>query len=411
MLRPTKRFGALLVGAVLLFVIGTNIQSGWLLVLSSLLLASLVAGSVLPLRTVRRVEVQRHAPLEAHQGDRVRVGLDVANRDRRSKLPLIVEDGHCSPARVLAPSLGKGESVRLLTTRVARRRGVVESSTVRISSSAPFGVAVAGRAIDAAARTVVFPAVVPLGEIPAAWDAPSADRSTPGDARRGLGAEYLGIREYRTGDSMRHVHWPSTARHGSVMVREFEQERARSLTVVVDTLADVVPEAGAERTPLDVCCSIAASVSVAAARSRRHVRLVAARDGELHLLDATDPAAILAWLAGIAPGGGLPLGAVLERMDREDLVADSMVLATPSWQANDAAELGPALESRGRGSSSTLCLVDARGFGGRPAARLLPGAGIEALREAARRSGMSVVTIGPTDDLASVLRTGVGAGR
>lgn len=411
MLRPTKRFGALLVGAVLLFVIGTNIQSGWLLVLSSLLLASLVAGSILPLRTVRRVEVERSAPLEAYQGDRVRVELDVANRDRRSKLPLLLEDGHCSPVRVLTPSLGKGEGIRLSTTRVARRRGVAESSIVRLSSSAPFGVAIARRAIDVASRTVVYPAVVPLGEIPAAWHAPSADRSTPGDSRRGLGAEYLGIREYRTGDSMRHVHWPSTARHGSVMVREFEQERARSLTIVIDTLADVVPDAGVERTPLDVCCSIAASVSLAAVGSRRHVRLVAARDGELRVLEATDPRAILGWLADIGPGGGLPLGSVLERMDDEVPVSDSVVLAAPGWQANDAAKLVPALEPRARGGSSALVLVDARGFGGRPAARLLPGDGIEALQEAARRAGMVVVTIGPTDDLASVLRSGLRAGR
>ena len=209
MLRPTKRFGALLAGAVLLFVIGTNIQSGWLLVLSSLLLASLVAGSLLPLRTVRRVEVERNAPLQAHQGDRVRVELDVANRDRRPKLPLLVEDDHCSAIRVMTPSLRNGEGVRLSTTRVARRRGVVESSAVRLSSSAPFGVAVARRSIGVAGRTVVYPAVVPLGGFPAAWDAPSADRSTPGADRRGIGAEYLGIREYRMGDSMRHVHWPS----------------------------------------------------------------------------------------------------------------------------------------------------------------------------------------------------------
>jgi uncharacterized protein (DUF58 family) len=409
-LRPTKRFGAILVGAVLLFVIGTNIQSGWLLVLSSLLLASLVAGSLLPLRTLRRVEVERSAPLQAHQGDRVRVELDVANRDRRAKLPLLVEDDHCSAIRVMTPSLRNGEGVRLSTTRVARRRGVAESSAVRLSSSAPFGVAVARRSIGVAGRTVVYPAVIPLGGFPASWDAPSADRSTPGDPRRGLGAEYLGIREYRTGDSMRHVHWPSTARHGSVMVREFEQERAQSLTVVVDTLADVVPDASVERTPLDVCCAIAASASLAAVRSRRNVRLVAALGGELDVLDATDPGAILEWLARIGPGGGLPVGAVLERMDRELLGGASVLLAAPGWRANDAATLVPALAPH-RGAASTLALVDARGFGGRPTARLLEGDGIEALRAGASNAGTFVFTVRPADDLASVLRSGLRVGR
>ena len=410
MLRPTKRFGGLLVGALLLFVIGTNIQSGWLLVLSSLLLASLVAGTLLPLRTVRRVEVERSGPLEAHQGDRIRVELEVANRDRRPKLPLLVEDAHCSPVRVLTPPLRSGEEIRLSMTRVARRRGVAESSVVHLSSSAPFGVAVARRSIGVAGRTVVYPAVVPLGGFPASWDSPAADRSTLGDPRRGLGAEYLGIREYRTGDSMRHVHWPSTARHGSVMVREFEQERAQSLTVVIDTLADVVPGADAERTPLDVCCSIAASVSLAAVRSRRDVRLVAARGGELDVLEATDPGAILDWLACIGPGGGLPLESVLARMDRDVPGGASVLLAAPSWQANDAASLVPALEPHG-GAASTVALVDARGFGGRPTARLLASDGIEALRAGASQSRVSVFIVRPTDDLGSVLRSGLRVGR
>ena len=38
----------------------------------------------------------------------------------------------------------------------------------------------------------------------------------------GAGIEPRGIREYQSGDSLRHVHWPSSARIGRLQVKEFQ---------------------------------------------------------------------------------------------------------------------------------------------------------------------------------------------
>jgi uncharacterized protein (DUF58 family) len=52
--------------------------------------------------------------------------------------------------------------------------------------------------------------------------------------RAGSGNELFGIREYRPGDSLRRIHWRSSARHGELVVREYEPPGVQTLEIVVD---------------------------------------------------------------------------------------------------------------------------------------------------------------------------------
>jgi uncharacterized protein (DUF58 family) len=52
--------------------------------------------------------------------------------------------------------------------------------------------------------------------------------------RAGSGHELFGIREYRPGDSLRRIHWRASARHGELVVREYEPPGAPTLTVLID---------------------------------------------------------------------------------------------------------------------------------------------------------------------------------
>ena len=53
--------------------------------------------------------------------------------------------------------------------------------------------------------------------------------------RRGLlETDFYGIRDWRAGDSRRRIHWRTSARRGSLVVREFEQRRSQDLALLVD---------------------------------------------------------------------------------------------------------------------------------------------------------------------------------
>lgn len=52
--------------------------------------------------------------------------------------------------------------------------------------------------------------------------------------RAGSGNELFGVREYRSGDSLRRIHWRSSARHGELVVREYEPPGVQTLGIFCD---------------------------------------------------------------------------------------------------------------------------------------------------------------------------------
>lgn len=337
--RPRRRAWGLVVGAALLFTVGTSVQAGWLLALASALLGAAIAGWLLPARMVSGLEVERRAPAETFQGEEVMVELVVAGRGRGVRLGLEIDDAHVARTRVAVPSLAPGERAVIGTMRRASRRGPNVSSAVVVRSSAPFGVAERRRSLAVPGSTLVYPKLVRLGALPIVDALPTQEHAIHATPRRGMGPEYLGIREYRAGDSMRHVHWPSTARHDALMVREFERERTRRLAIVVDTWAD----AGEEDTPLDACCSAAASIAFAALGRGRGVRLLAARNGRVERLVRAEPKRVLEWLADLRPFGGLTFADVARSLGPELRGVETALLALPTWRANGSAELRHAV--------------------------------------------------------------------
>lgn len=78
------------------------------------------------------------------------------------------------------------------------------------------------------------------------------------------------LRGYVPGDDLRHVHWKSTARTGSVMIRQFEQTRRSHLVVVLSTRRGEY----ASDDEFELAVSIAGSVGLSAVRAGKTVSLV-----------------------------------------------------------------------------------------------------------------------------------------
>lgn len=336
MVRPTKRGVGLVAGSFVMFAIGTNIQSGWLFVLASLLLGAVAAGLLMPPLMVRRVSIQRHAPADAHAGDDLSVDLLVTNiSDRRTLLSLTLRDAHVSPVRAFIPRVGPNETLIAGTTRHAARRGIVDGEPVRVSSQAPFGIGRAVRSVEAPGRTVIYPRVVSLSWLPDLASATKPLQSSTVQARKGTGQDFIGIREYRLGDSMRHVHWPSTARRGSLVVREFEQELPRRMGVIVDTSNDT----RGEETALDLCCSVAGSVALFSLANAHPLTMTAQGAEALTSMSDGDAVESLTWLAGLSPQNRPPLPETIRASAAALGRLDTLVLAFPTWRDNSVEEL------------------------------------------------------------------------
>ncbi|HEY6567204.1 MAG TPA: DUF58 domain-containing protein [Actinomycetota bacterium] len=355
--RLRKRAASLLAGAILLFFLATNVQSGWLYVFSALLLGALLAGWLMPIGGLRGLDVTRHAPERVHQGDGTPVDLVVSNHTRGTRRGVRVRDPHLEVADIWLGTIRGGEQVTVTTLRTPPRRGVHAGDLAALGSNAPFGVAERRRtvAVDGpdgsrGPSTLVLPTLVPLGPLPFIEPSATTNHAIHSAPRRGHGPEYLGIREYRSGDSMRHVHWPSTARTGSVMVREFEQEQTRRLAVVVDAARDD----GQAWTPLDRVCCAAASVCSTVLAQGNGALLITPGDGHgtdaegLSGLDVSYRGAqdeILERLALLEPGGPSFPDVVNSLVAGPELRGvETAVLIFPTWRQNGAEALPPAVQ-------------------------------------------------------------------
>lgn len=116
---------------------------------------------------------------------------------------------------------------------VPSHRGVYAVGPLTARFTDPFGLAARPGSLDRPAPlTVVQPVqrLDPNGVL--------GDRGTHGEARSNRHAtpdsDDAMTREYRDGDSLRRVHWPATARQGSLMVRQEEYQSTPRATLLVD---------------------------------------------------------------------------------------------------------------------------------------------------------------------------------
>ncbi|MGG5751196.1 DUF58 domain-containing protein [Zafaria sp. Z1313] len=113
------------------------------------------------------------------------------------------------------------------------RRGVYSIGPLTALFTDPFGLASRPGAVDRPAPLTVVqpvPRLEPNGVL--------GDAGSHGEARANRQAtpdsDDVMTREYRDGDPMRRVHWPATARHGSLMVRQEEYRSTPRATLLVD---------------------------------------------------------------------------------------------------------------------------------------------------------------------------------
>ena len=316
--------------------------------------AGLVGVAVARVATTRlRLEVARHVmPRRVHAGQPARVELTVANRAERATPVLRLHDpvtGTQGATVFLAP-VDDGVTVRSAYRLPTDRRGVIGIGPLRVMVTDPYGLA-SVRA-DAAPRTelIVLPRIDDIvPPPPSAGDEPLAGLRVASLAASG-GDDFAALREYVVGDDLRRVHWPSSARHGDLLVRQDEVHWQGRTTIVLDTR--VHTHRGADS--FEVAVSAAASVIAAAWRRRDLVRLVTTAGFDSGIAAGQAHAeALLEFLAAvqaIQPGS---LTGVLEGLGRSG--AGASVVCIVGDIADQ--ELRALVTLRGRVGSATIVTV------------------------------------------------------
>ncbi len=230
---------------------------------------------------------------------------------------------------MFVPRLDAGKERELRVPRLFSFRGIFPGGKVLLQSGGWVGLASSRRTVPVPAGVMVLPRYVELARFPALEERLPDPRARMDERPAGSSADFYGIREYRQGDPLRHVHWHSSARTGQLMVREFEREPGSPVNVLVINVRgeDAGPRGD---TLLDNAARIAASLLRYSTRSGRFSRLAYAR-GEAAVVHASDDfEAARRELAGLADDGELS-PRELVRLASEELPAGShLVVVVPS---------------------------------------------------------------------------------
>jgi len=351
------------------------------------LVGSVILGALIVRRSQPDADLSRHiTPFRVHEGDRARVEIRVFAR--RPLRPLIIEDevSKLGRARFATSRAGRNSTVSAHYEIVCRPRGVYHIGPAELVISDPLDLAAVRATAGGIDRLVVYPAIEPLSGYPTTrGHDPSVQSAHPSHAPSG-GDDFFTLREYRQGDDLRRVHWPSSAKRDELMIRQLEIPWQSRALVLLDTRASAHTADTFEH-------------AVKGTASVLHHFFGGGYLPQLWLGDSGRPPGPAPYelamekLAAIAPMTSLDLRHAVLRMRQHGFSGGALVLITGALDDDNLA----VFQTLGRDYSKTLLMV----------------AGEEEPDSLAsfRLGGAAAVMVGPTDTWAGAWSEAIGAGR
>lgn len=331
-----------LVLAIVALLYGASItsQSVLLLVPAGILLGCFGVNFLSAWRTLRSLEIS--APNSAHvvEGQRLDQPWQVRNTSRCDVALISAESAAGSLFKL--PQLVAGTATGVIPELVFARRGVFPHDQLRLTTAFPFGLVRVARRLALVGEVVVHPAVYPTPPPRAAGFDVMVGGKFRGRRQTGSGDQFSGVRPHQAGDSLRQIHWASSAKGLGLMVKVFDEELSGRVAIVLDC------GSSGDAKVFDDAVRAAGSLIFAALDAGHHVEWSELASFEPDLIPPfADGQEILNRLARLpAEPNGLDaerLGGALERLSKKSAV--HLVLT----QANTSAiEAVAKLQQRGR---------------------------------------------------------------
>ena len=352
---------------------------GLLLVAGAWIWVTIVARSI---RLTRRPDFWR-----ASVGDIFKEQYEIENRSRLpggwvelyNEMPIPMAAG----SRLLTRLLPRENQTYVARTWLTRRGGFPVGPTL-LTVADPLGLYRVQRRFPAEKTLVVLPMIFPIMQFL------SPPGFLPGgQVIRRKAAEITphaaGVRPYVPGDPMRRIHWPTTARRGQLIVKEFDQDPQAEVWIFMDAQQGVQaekdfdvpamplesllftrkPKLNLPPSTLEYEVSIAASLARYFIAQKRAVGLVA-QDRTYTVITAErserQENKILETLAFIEGKGNLSIAALAGAHARLLPHGSTVILLTPTT-ADDILLVADDLQRRRL--RPVVVLLDAATFGGR----------------------------------------------
>lgn len=257
---------ALTTSAAFLLIVAILLGSAALFYMSTSIIVTLAASRLQAWLSVRGLHFDRVAPDKTQVGELSTVEITVWS-DRRINRPLVVVQDRLPSkmvvdGRTASLPIAPAYDVPIRSQYKFRpmRRGKYRWSGITVIGTDALGLVRTEKTYDIKpSEMLVVPSPIALDiDLPPApgWGFAESEHGQG----RGSGIEPRGIREYTSGDSLRYIHWRSSARAGKLLVKEFATGSHAAIGFMFQRTRGTEVGFGASTT-LEQMCANAAYVS------------------------------------------------------------------------------------------------------------------------------------------------------
>lgn len=229
----------LIAAAILLFLIAWNRGVALLYAMDALIIATLIIAWLIPKFNIRNIELDLSLPEKSYEDEVISLTINTHKSGFLNRYMI--------ECWANFPFLSDNKQAMLLIHKISQptkhtiqlpcdMRGHYTIDSCMLQTGFPLGLSSSRIILQLSNPTsiLVYPTPLNLNQFEVAKDQSHSAMQEDINPKAGGNDEYIGIREYRHGDSPRHIHWPSSAKRGELVVREFQQNSTTHINIVLD---------------------------------------------------------------------------------------------------------------------------------------------------------------------------------
>jgi hypothetical protein len=250
-----KYFDELLLVMLILFLFftATNIQSGWLYIIIATTGSVLLTGFISSVINMGKLVINREFQKINNEDDTVTVKFVLINRSRIPKFMIQIQDSFPvlypgeEPPVLIIRYISAGGKAFVSYTRKAYKRGIYDFEPLIVRSAGILGFFSMEKKINVYDnRIIVLPSFFNLHSnilknTPSRYFKEGRTVNMPGRS-----FDFSGLREYLPGMETRFIHWPSLAKRGAILLKEFRETGSCFVSVAVELHMDAKMGKGRE---------------------------------------------------------------------------------------------------------------------------------------------------------------------
>ncbi len=245
-----KPLGYLFISLIILIALaGINTGNNLLYLIFSFLLSSIIVSGIISRSSLYKISVNIENASDIYARKNGEILCNVKNKKKKipsfsivlemklSNQTILLPDGSKISKEITGyyPYIEKNKKIKDTGKINFPFRGIYKPESTFIHTSFPFGFFKKGKHLPSLGEVIVFPELLSNEEMKSFDVFKDFEEETN---KKGIGTDLYSLRKYIPGEDTRHIHWKSSAKTGTLIVKDFSEVKSREKILIVDNFTD-----------------------------------------------------------------------------------------------------------------------------------------------------------------------------